>query len=197
MYIFHEMIYKNRKDDLTMKKLFKNICKKHIAQITLALAITLGGAFNADAASLDKAVFGQTAEQTVAQSTTAKPANLVCFKDKEFMFTDTNVDSFMNTEIDVVKYAFLNNALYSVEVNFKNSSMNGYTKLLESMKAKYGTGEEKATYNKHTGDAEVSCSWELQGKRMILSYMRNTDFQFNNLYLIALAAEPGVSVTGK
>lgn len=175
----------------------KNIIKKHIAQITLALALTVGGVFNAEATSLDQAVFGQSAEQTVAQSTTAKPSNLFCFKDKEFLFTDTQVDPFLNTEIDVVKYAFMNNALYGVEVNFKNSSMNDYNRLRESMDAKYGKGNEKATYNKKTGDAERSCTWELKGKMMILSYMRNTDFHFDNLYLLIGGSELGVSVTGK
>ena len=175
----------------------KNIITKHIAQITLALALTVGGAFSADAASLDQAVFGESAEHIVAQSTTAKPSNLPCFKDTEFMFTDTQVEPFMNTEIDVVKYAFTNNALYSVEVNFKDSSMNDYPKLRKSMEAKYGKGEEKATYNKKTGDAEMSCIWKLKGKTMILSYMRNTDFHFDNLYLLVGGSEQGVSVTGK
>ncbi len=174
-----------------------NTIKTKIAQVILVLALTLGGAFSAQAASLDQAVFGQSGEQLVAQSTTAKPANLICVTDNESIFTDTHVDPFMNTEIDVVKYAFTYNKLYFIEVNFKKSSINDYSKLLQSMEAEYGVGKEKDTFNKKTGDAEVSCTWELKGKTMILSYMKNKDFGFDNLYLIIMASEPDVKVTGK
>lgn len=174
-----------------------NTIKTKIAQVILVLALTLGGVFSAQAASLDQAVFGQSGEQLVAQSTTAKPANLICVTDNEFIFTDTHVDPFMNTKIDVVKYAFTYNKLYFIEVNFKKSSINDYSKLLQSMEAEYGVDKEKDTFNKKTGDAEVSCTWELKGKTMILSYMKNKDFGFDNLYLIIMASEPDVKVTGK
>ena len=68
-----------------------NTIKTKIAQVILVLALTLGGVFSAQAASLDQAVFGQSGEQLVAQSTTAKPANLICVTDNESIFTDTHI----------------------------------------------------------------------------------------------------------
>ena len=107
----------------------QNTIKAKIAQITLALALTLGGAFSAHAASLDQIQFGQSSETTVAQSATAKPSNMICFKDNEFIFTDTKVDAFMGAKIDIVKYAFVNDKLYYIEVSFKKNTYDDYNKL--------------------------------------------------------------------
>ena len=175
----------------------QNTIKAKIAQITLAIAMTFGGAVSAQAASLDQVVFGQSSEETMAQSATLKPANMSCLKDNQFMMSDTKVDAFLNTEIDVVKYAFAYNQLYNIEVNFKKSNIDAYNKLMKRMTDKYGKGKENVSYNKETGDAEICCTWQMDGKIMQLSFMKNEEFKFDNLFLLILAERPGVNAVSK
>ena len=175
----------------------QNTIKAKIAQITLALALTLGGALSAHAASLDQIQFGQSSETTVAQSATAKPSNMICFKDNEFIFTDTKVDAFMGAKIDIVKYAFVNDKLYYIEVSFKKNTYDDYNKLVDRMNAKYGQGQADYSFYEVTGTEEQSFIWNLDGKRMILTYMKNKKMNFDNIFLGIVSDRLGVNAVSK
>ena len=93
-----------------MKKTFVN----KIAQLTLALALTIGCSLGAQAASMDDVIFGKSANDVVVQSQTASFAGFIDLLPDYNLVADSKVEPFMGSEIDLVKYAFVYDMLFDV-----------------------------------------------------------------------------------
>lgn len=162
-----------------MKKTFA----KKIAQLTLALALTVGCSLGAQAASLEHVVFGQSSDDVVCQSQTASFAGFIDLLPDHNIVADSKVEPFLGSEIDLVKYAFVYDMLFDVDANFKNSNLDEYNKLREKMIAKYGPGEDSIDFDKESGRHTTRCVWKAPDKVMELAYVSNKIYDFHNLYL--------------
>lgn len=170
-----------------MKKTFVN----KIAQLTLALALTIGYSLGAQAASMDDVIFGKSANDVVVQSQTASFAGFIDLLPNYNLVADSKVEPFMGSEIDLVKYAFVYDMLFDVEANFKNNTIDEYNKLREKMIAKYGPGEDSIDFDKESGRHTKRCVWKAADKVMELAYVSNKIYDFHNLYLNVFCVKAG------
>lgn len=170
----------------------KNIFAKKITQIAVSLA--LGCSLGAQAASLEQVTFGELANDIVVRDETASFVSFIDMLPARSMVADAHVEPFMGSEIDLVKYAFIYDALYDVEANFKNSNIDEYNKLRKKMIAKYGPGEEQTVFDKKTGLKTHKCVWQSDKKTMELAYSSNESYDFHDLYLNVFCVKMGEKI---
>lgn len=172
----------------------KNVFAKKITQIAISLTVALGCSLGAQAASLEQVTFGELANDIVVRDETTSFVSFIEMLPARSMVADAHVEPFMGAEIDLVKYAFIYDALYDVEANFKNSNIDEYNKLRKKMVAKYGPAEEKAEIDEKTGLKTQMCIWQSDKKTMTLAYASNEIYDFNDLYLNVYCVKMGEKI---
>ena len=171
----------------------KNTIKSRIAQLTLALALTFGSSLSADAAaSLPDVMFGQSVTSTFQQSSSARPVHLGCVADTQDMIVDADTGLLLGEQTYLTKYAFMNNMLYQVEVEFKSSSKETYKKLYASLASMYGKGDAQDHSNPAQNYISEYCTWELEDKSIVLCHVEYNGCQ--TLVLNSLAKRADVHI---
>lgn len=150
----------------------KNTIKNRIAQLTLALALSFGNSFSVDAAgNLPDVMFGQSVTSTFQQSSSAKPVHLGCVTDTQDMIVDADTGMLLGEQTYLTKYAFINNMLYQVEIEFKNNNRETYKKLYAALSSKYGKGDAQDHSRAEQNYISEYCTWELDDKSIVLCHV--------------------------
>lgn len=171
----------------------KTLTKK-FAQLTLALALTVGCSLGAQAASLEDVTFGKSIPQILTESKTAKIASMACLDERNCLIIDPHIDPVLGQEVNMVKYALNINGLYNVEIHFQSNNVDDYAKLVERFKAAYGKGEEKDEVLGNNEAVVKHCIWKSDEKAVMIGYIENTALNYKRFYMNIAAAKPGVSV---
>ena len=165
-----------------------------IAQLTLALALTVGCSLGAQAASLEDVTFGKSIPQILTESKTAKLASMKCLDESNCLIIDPHIEPVLGQEVNMVKYALNINGLYDVEINFKSNNVDDYKKLVERFKAKYGKGEEMDQVLGNKEAVVKHCIWKSDEKAVMIAYVENTALNYKRFYMNIAADKPGVTV---
>ena len=165
--------------------------KKMLANVAMAMVLAMGMVVNAEASNFDDTVFGQSVYETIAKSNTCKMVNLGGIRENEIVLMDTKVDPVLGLPIELMKYAFMNDALYNTEVNFKESNLENFDILLKKLTKKYGKGKLLGSYKEVNGRTDIGCSWKFNDKFIVLYYLEEKADGYKSLAL-NVAGKAGV-----
>ena len=170
-----------------MKKTLTN----KIAQLTLALALTFGGSLTAQANTLPETFFGQSPTSIFTQHPTAKPLNLEGIPEVLSIVTDTQMDLLFGEPVDLVKYSFLQNMLFQVELDFNKCDLEAFKNLYLNIALIYGEGQfsQENTAQNHL---KQKYKWDLEDRIIVLYRL---DFgSYQNISLDVIAKRPDIAV---